>query len=150
MKVEDLLRRPTSTGASPIVSEAFSGKVVMITGAAGSIGSELARQVHGLHPRRLILLDRSESPLYLVQRDLEERSELGLGGGEVVPHLGNVVSRTAMARLVMAEKPDVILHAAAYKHVPMLGEAARPTRCTSTWRGRWDNFIASTDSVRVL
>jgi FlaA1/EpsC-like NDP-sugar epimerase len=120
VRVEDLLRRPAATEHSPEVMGVFRDRVVLITGGAGSIGSELARQVHALRPRRLILLDRAESPLYLIQRELEERAAAGEGGGEVVVRLGNVVSRSAIGRLVSAEKPDVILHAAAYKHVPML------------------------------
>ncbi|MFN8619352.1 MAG: nucleoside-diphosphate sugar epimerase/dehydratase [Chloroflexota bacterium] len=120
VNVEDLLRRPMAGQHAQAVSDVFTDQVVLITGAAGSIGSELARQVLSMRPRRLILLDRAESPLYLVQRDLEERAALGQGAGEIVPRLGNVVSRTAMARLVASDKPDVILHAAAYKHVPLL------------------------------
>lgn len=120
VKVEDLLRRDSTRIHPAAVTELFRDRVVLVTGAAGSIGSELARQVHAMGPRRLILLDRAESPLYLVQRDLEERSQLGEGSGEIVIRLGNVVNRTAMGRLVSTERPDVILHAAAYKHVPML------------------------------
>ena len=121
VKVEDLLRRPTATHHASAVEGIFTDKTVLITGAAGSIGSELARQVHALRPRRLILLDRSESPLYLVQRDLEERTELGLGAGEIVspPWQRGEPDRDGPAGQA-EERPDVILHAAAYKHVPML------------------------------
>jgi len=95
---------------------------VLITGGGGSIGSELARQVFALGPRRLILVDRAESPLYLIQRDLETQRSHGKGSGELRIHLANVASRAAMERLVVAEAPHVIFHAAAYKHVPMMEE----------------------------
>lgn len=118
VRVEDLLRRPTTTEHGPEVAEVFPGKVVLITGAGGSIGSELARQVMSLRPRRLVLIDRAESALFDIHRQL---SEAGTGTGvEIRPLLANVSSRTAIQRIVQDERPDVILHAAAYKHVPMM------------------------------
>jgi FlaA1/EpsC-like NDP-sugar epimerase len=96
--------------------------VIVVTGAAGSIGSELARQLFALNPRRLVLVDRAESPLYLLQRELETRRQRGQGSGELVVHLGNVVSRAMMERLIWSERPRAIFHAAAYKHVPMMEE----------------------------
>jgi FlaA1/EpsC-like NDP-sugar epimerase len=122
VKVEDLLRRPTASEHAPAVTDIFRNRCVLITGAAGSIGSELARQVFALRPRRLILVDRAESPLYLLERQLQEAAAHDKGGGELRIHLANVASRPMMSRLVTAEKPDVILHAAAYKHVPMMEE----------------------------
>ena len=128
VRVEDLLRRPIALEHAPAVREAFGGQVVMITGAGGSIGSELARQALALGPRRLILVDRAESPLYLVQRQLEEQMERGSAKAELRLQLGNVANRPSMSRLVASERPDVILHAAAYKHVPLMethpGDAA--------------------------
>jgi FlaA1/EpsC-like NDP-sugar epimerase len=122
VQVADLLRRPTGTQHSDAVREILRGKTVVVTGAGGSIGSELARQVFTIGPRRLVLVDRAESPLYLVQRELETRRGHGLGQGEVRAHLANVASRAAMDRLIAAEMPDIIFHAAAYKHVPMMEE----------------------------
>jgi len=122
VQVEDLLRRPTATEHAPAVQELIRDRTVVITGAGGSIGSELARQVYSLGPRRLVLVDRAESALYLVQRELETRRGHGQGKGELRAHLANVASRPAMDRLIAMEAPDVILHAAAYKHVPMMEE----------------------------
>jgi FlaA1/EpsC-like NDP-sugar epimerase len=104
------------------VEEIIRDKTVLITGGGGSIGSELARQVFALGPRRLVLVDRAESPLYLVQRELETRRNHQKGSGELGVHLANVASRAAIERLVAAEAPSVIFHAAAYKHVPMMEE----------------------------
>jgi FlaA1/EpsC-like NDP-sugar epimerase len=120
VKVEDLLGRPIVTAHAAEVADIIRDRTVLITGAAGSIGSELARQVFAIGPRRLILVDRAESPLYLVQRELEVRREHGQGSGELEFRLANVVSRNAMERLISFERPSVIFHAAAYKHVPMM------------------------------
>jgi FlaA1/EpsC-like NDP-sugar epimerase len=122
VRVEDLLRRPMVTEHAAGVEEIIRDKTVLITGGGGSIGSELARQVFALGPRRLILVDRAESPLYLIQRDLETQRSHKKGSGELRIHLANVASRAAMERMVAAEAPNVIFHAAAYKHVPMMEE----------------------------
>jgi FlaA1/EpsC-like NDP-sugar epimerase len=120
VRVEDLLRRPMVTEHAAGVDGIIRGQTVLITGGGGSIGSELARQVFALGPRRLILVDRAESPLYLVERELETRRGHGKGSGDVRVDLANVASRAAMDRLIAAEAPSVIFHAAAYKHVPMM------------------------------
>lgn len=122
VQVADLLRRPTGSTHSAAVHEILHDKTVVITGAGGSIGSELARQVFMIGPRRLVLVDRAESALYLVQRELEARRARGQGQGELRAHLANVASRAAMDRLIANEVPDIIFHAAAYKHVPMMEE----------------------------
>jgi FlaA1/EpsC-like NDP-sugar epimerase len=122
IRVEDLLSRQQVTLHAPGVDETIRGNVIMITGAGGSIGSELARQVYSFHPRKIVLVDRAESPLYLIQRELELRAADGAGGGELSVHLANVASRAAIGRLVGETQPAVIFHAAAYKHVPMMEE----------------------------
>ncbi len=120
VRVEDLLRRPIVTEHVQGVTEIVGDRVVMITGAAGSIGSELARQVSALGPSRLILVDRAESPLYLLQRELEAREGHGTGSGQIRVHLANITNREAMDHLIADEAPSVIFHAAAYKHVPLM------------------------------
>ena len=122
VRVEDLLTRQQVTVHAPGVDETIRDNVIMITGAGGSIGSELARQVYAFHPRKLVLVDRAESPLYLIQRELELRGADGRGGGDLSIHLTNVASRVAIGRLVAETQPAVIFHAAAYKHVPMMEE----------------------------
>jgi FlaA1/EpsC-like NDP-sugar epimerase len=96
--------------------------VVLITGAGGSIGSELARQVSGLHPSKLVLIDRAEGPLYVIQRELELMAKRGRGTDMVSTHIANVVTTQTMMRLMYDEMPDIVFHAAAYKHVPMMEE----------------------------
>jgi FlaA1/EpsC-like NDP-sugar epimerase len=119
--VQDLLRRPAITERdSDLAEEIIRDKVVVITGGGGSIGSELARQVFGMKPRRLVLIDRAESPLYMIQRELEARRDKGHLDSELRVHLANVASSAAMRRIIAEEQPSVIFHAAAYKHVPMM------------------------------
>jgi FlaA1/EpsC-like NDP-sugar epimerase len=122
IRVEDLLAREQVTTHVPSVAETISGQVVMVTGAGGSIGSELARQVYAFGPKQLVLVDRAESPLYMIQRELELRGQDGRGSGELSVHLGNVASRALMSRLISRTRPAVIFHAAACKHVPMMEE----------------------------
>jgi len=122
VRVEDLLRRPMVTEHAAGVEEIIRDRTVVITGGGGSIGSELARQVFAIGPRRLVLVDRAESPLYLILRELETRRDRGQGSGELRAHLANVASHAAMERLIADEAPSVIFHAAAYKHVPMMEE----------------------------
>ena len=105
VRVEDLLRRPIVTQHAVNVEEIIRDRTVVITGGAGSIGSELARQVFAIGPRRLVLVDRAESPLYLVHRELETRRLQGRGSGEVRIHLANVASRASMERLIAEESP---------------------------------------------
>jgi FlaA1/EpsC-like NDP-sugar epimerase len=120
IRVEDLLRRPIVTEHAGGVDEIIRDQTIMITGAGGSIGSELARQVFAIGPRRLVLVDRAESPLYMLQRELETRRRHGKGSGDIHVQLANVASRYAMVRLISTEAPSVLFHAAAYKHVPMM------------------------------
>ena len=122
VRLDDLLGRPLATEHASAVEALIRDKSILITGAGGSIGSELARQVHGLRPARLVLVDRAESPLYTILRELEVREMHGRGSGKVEAHLANVVSRARMKRLIAQTAPDLILHAAAYKHVPMMEE----------------------------
>jgi FlaA1/EpsC-like NDP-sugar epimerase len=120
VRVEDLLTREQVTIHASGVADVIRDQVVMVTGAGGSIGSELARQIHALQPRELVLVDRAESPLYMVERELELRARERLGGGNLSIHLANVASRETMRRLIARTKPSVIFHAAACKHVPMM------------------------------
>jgi FlaA1/EpsC-like NDP-sugar epimerase len=118
VRVEDLLRRPLAERHSDGAEEMIKGKIVLITGAGGSIGSELARQVFAMAPAHLILVDRAESALFDIHRQLIESNNTS--STVITPSLTNVVSRAAMARLIQAQRPDIVFHAAAYKHVPMM------------------------------
>ena len=114
--VEDLLgRRPIKTDLSAI-ADYLTGKVVLVTGAGGSIGSELARQLHKLGPSKLVLLDRDESALHSVQLDLYGNGLLDTD--DMV--LCDIRDEEALCAIFQHHKPDVVFHAAALKHLPML------------------------------
>ncbi len=96
----------------------LDGRVVLVTGAGGSIGSELCRQLARFQPARLVLLDHSEFALYQIQQEFRDRrADLPL-----VCAIGNVKSEERMRQIMDAQRPSVVFHAAAYKHVPLMEE----------------------------
>lgn len=115
VSVEDLLRRPQAELDRAAISKHISGRVVLVTGAGGSIGSELCRQVLGFGPRLLILADQAETSLYQIDLALRE----AYPDAEVQPVLCNLCEPRSLEP-AFAEGIDVVLHAAAYKHVPLL------------------------------
>jgi len=114
--VEDLLAREPIRLDLPELAEDLGHQTVLITGAAGSIGSELARQIGSYRPRQLILLDQAESPLYLLFRDLRERYP----DIELNPVVADVLNLERLTEVMQASRPDRVYHAAAYKHVPLM------------------------------
>ncbi|OPZ97349.1 MAG: UDP-N-acetyl-alpha-D-glucosamine C6 dehydratase [Bacteroidetes bacterium ADurb.Bin416] len=99
-----------------LVRSEIEGKCVMITGAGGSIGSEIARQIIRFDPSELVLVDNAETPLYRIDLELS-----GLNGPTMVrPCIGDVRSSRSLERIFKRFRPDVVYHAAAYKHVPMM------------------------------
>ncbi|MGH8722952.1 MAG: polysaccharide biosynthesis protein, partial [Burkholderiales bacterium] len=116
VQVEDLLGRdPVQLDLSAIAPE-LAGNVVLVTGAGGSIGSELVRQIARFHPRRLLLLDRAESPLFLIHHEMS----VAHPAVDVVPVLASVTNSDRLDRMFEAYPADCVFHAAAYKHVPLL------------------------------
>jgi FlaA1/EpsC-like NDP-sugar epimerase len=114
--IEDLLGRDPVKLDMAAISEVMQGHVVMVTGAGGSIGSELCRQVCRFAPAALLLVERSENALFHVHRELAARHpELS-----VAPCLADVADRARLEELFLRHRPTVVLHAAAHKHVPML------------------------------
>jgi len=119
IKVEDLLEREQVCLDMRLVREEIKNSTVLITGAGGSIGSELARQIHAFDPKRLILVDNAETPLYQIDMELRSRN----GKAEVIPCIGDIRSRRGLDRIFNKYKPQFVYHAAAYKHVPMMERA---------------------------
>ncbi|HEV8352593.1 MAG TPA: nucleoside-diphosphate sugar epimerase/dehydratase [bacterium] len=118
VRPEDLLDREVAQVDLPAIERQLSGRRVVITGAAGSIGSELARHVAGLNPERLVLMDRAESNLYLVSLELRERHPALLFSAAV----GDILNAPRVRELFREHRPEIVYHAAAYKHVPLMEE----------------------------
>ena len=122
VKIEELLERdPIQLDSKNVIRE-LKNKVVMITGAAGSIGSEIARQVLSYSPARVILIDQAESPLYDLQFEIRNNKKHNHLLGQIEFVVGNVKARLRMKRLFDTYRPHVVYHAAAYKHVPLMEE----------------------------
>ncbi|MBP5650664.1 MAG: polysaccharide biosynthesis protein [Bacteroidales bacterium] len=118
VRIEDLLGRDEIDIDLKAVSSHFRGKVVMVTGAAGSIGSELCRQLAGFEVKKLVLFDNAESPMHNIRLELEERfPEL-----DFVPIIGDVRHTLRLDFAFRTYHPQVVFHAAAYKHVPLMEE----------------------------
>ena len=118
--VSDLLGRDAVPPNPQLFGSCIRGKCVMVTGAGGSIGSELCRQIMQLAPRRLVLFEMSELALYQIQRELEE---IGIRDGislEILPLLGNAHHRHRVREVLATCGVQTVYHAAAYKHVPIV------------------------------
>ena len=116
IKIEDLLGRESITLDSDKLGDEFEGKTILVTGAAGSIGSEIVRQLVAYNPQRVIMLDQAESPLYNLKMELKEKrldhlTETVIADIRNLDRLENVFSTF---------KPQIVFHAAAYKHVPLM------------------------------
>lgn len=115
INIDDLLGRETISIKNPIVKREVANKVVLVTGAAGSIGSEISRQLSNYNLELLILLDQSESPLYDLQQELLQNKDHNF---KVL--VGDVRDLKRMEEVFEKYKPQKVFHAAAYKHVPLM------------------------------
>jgi FlaA1/EpsC-like NDP-sugar epimerase len=116
VNIEDLLERDEISLDKNAITREVSGKRVLVTGASGSIGSEIARQLRFFHPEKIYLLDQAESPLY--ELELELREKLKFTDFEIV--VADVRNEVRMENVFNTFKPHVVYHAAAYKHVPIM------------------------------
>jgi FlaA1/EpsC-like NDP-sugar epimerase len=123
--VLDLLGRPAVNLATPELQRFLAGKRVLVTGAGGSIGSEICRQSLKFCPSRLILLDQAENALFEIDRELAQRWV----GADIVPYVADITDSRRIAAVFAEQQPQVIFHCAAHKHVPMMelhpGEAIK-------------------------
>jgi len=126
LNVNDLLGRIIIEADESLLLKAIAGRIIMITGAGGSIGGELARQIMRLQPASVILVEHNEPSLYLIYEELNAKANFlsSINGHlvKLVPILASCNDKEAMNEIFIREKPDTIYHAAAYKHVPIVEE----------------------------
>lgn len=117
VKIEDLLGRDEVQLDMHAIVKKLTGKTILITGAGGSIGSEICRQVIEFRPKKLILLGHGENSIYTIDMELRQKVSPST---EICPVIADVQDRTRIFDLISELKPDVIYHAAAHKHVPLM------------------------------
>ena len=115
---DDLLRREPANLDLGAIEKIVDGKTVLVTGAGGSIGSELCRQIARFQPRRIILLGRGENRIYHIERELNEKSPHIV----YLPRIANITDAGRIREIFKTLKPDLVFHAAAHKHVPLVEE----------------------------
>ena len=116
VQVEDILGRGEVTVGLADVAELLDGRIIMVTGAGGSIGSELCRQIATMNPRRLLLVDHAEDNLFRIHHELETERRVRFAE----PLVADVKDTDRMRLLFEQHRPHLVFHAAAYKHVPMM------------------------------
>jgi FlaA1/EpsC-like NDP-sugar epimerase len=124
IEITDLLGRDPVPPDQHLLHKTVEDRTVMVTGAGGSIGSELCRQISRLNPTQIILVEMTEHALYSIEAEMREAQHSGQLAEHVAIHaeLGSVVDRDAVRRLFERRRPDTVFHAAAYKHVPLVEE----------------------------
>ncbi|MCZ2258640.1 polysaccharide biosynthesis protein [Sporosarcina sp. G11-34] len=117
VKIEDLLGRDEIELDLKAIADKLTNKTILVTGAGGSIGSEICRQVSEFRPKRLILLGHGESSIYNIDMELRQKVSPDT---EIIPIIADVKDRNRIFDIVSKHKPDVMYHAAAHKHVPLM------------------------------
>jgi FlaA1/EpsC-like NDP-sugar epimerase len=113
---EDLLGREPVPLDDDAIDEVIKNKVILVTGAGGSIGSELCRQIAAFHPQKLLILERSEPALFAIEQELKKDFQWL----DIVPLAASVCNEERITSIFQAHKPDCVFHAAAHKHVPLM------------------------------
>ncbi|MGJ1205405.1 polysaccharide biosynthesis protein [Sphingobacterium lactis] len=128
LKIDDLLGREAIKLENPVIHEMMRDKVILVTGGAGSIGSELVRQISFTDFDKLIIIDQAESALYDIQQELK-----GNCHGDTLFMVGNVRDRAFMDSVFDQYRPQIVFHAAAYKHVPLMEQNPYESILTNVW-----------------
>ena len=116
IEISDLLGRPAINLDTPELQRFLAGKRVMITGAGGSIGSEICRQAMKFCPQRILLLERAENALFEIDRELRH----SWVGADIRPYIADLCDSRRIEQIFESERPQVVFHAAAHKHVPLM------------------------------
>ena len=129
VQIEDLLGRDPVALETSKITGWLEGRTLMVTGSSGSIGSEVCRQIIPFNPARLIILDQNESAQFFLERELNELVAARGGTTQIIPRIADIRDGVRMASIFREDKPEVLFHAAAYKHVPLMeqnpGEAVK-------------------------
>lgn len=128
VEVEDLLGRDPVELDMDMISNELTNKTILVTGAGGSIGSEICRQVCNFYPERIILLGHGENSIYLINRELRNRFGKNV---DIVPIIADVQNRARMFEIMETYKPYAVYHAAAHKHVPLMEENPEEAVCNN-------------------
>lgn len=120
VQVEDLLGRDPVTPIADLMQRSLMHKNVLVTGAGGSIGSELSRQILRSQVKSLTLVEQSEYALYAIEKELRDHANREGISVEIIPELADVADRDTVVRIFQRRRPDSVYHAAAYKHVPLV------------------------------
>jgi FlaA1/EpsC-like NDP-sugar epimerase len=134
---EDLLGRDPVKMDMEKIGSYLTEKIVLISGAGGSIGSELCRQISPFNPRSLVLLDKTENSLFHLEMEIRQKSP----DLEITPILGNVQHKSFLDQIFEIHKPEVVFHAAAYKHVPIVE--------LNPWEAVFNNIIGTWNMTEV-
>lgn len=136
----DLLGRDVIKLDTQGIGAYLHNQFVMVTGAGGSIGSELCRQICRFQPKKIVLLDMAETPLYEIE--IELKRNYGAKGIQVIPVLGDIKDKAFLEKTFNGHQPNVVFHAAAYKHVPMLE--------LQPWKAIENNILGTNNLVEVV
>jgi FlaA1/EpsC-like NDP-sugar epimerase len=120
LSIEDILGRDQVKPDRKLMRRNITSKVVLVTGAGGSIGSEICQQIYNQKPKKIILLDQNELGLYNILEKLKANTNFNKNHINVIPILGSVTDNTLLKNILKRTKPETIFHAAAYKHVPIV------------------------------
>ncbi|MEZ5646637.1 MAG: nucleoside-diphosphate sugar epimerase/dehydratase [Burkholderiaceae bacterium] len=131
LDIDDLLGREPVSPNHILLGKNTTDKIVLVTGAGGSIGSELCRQLQKLGPEKLILVEQSEYALYQIHQELAERDDVA--DDSVIPVLASVRDEQRMREILLEHRPDTVYHAAAYKHVPLVEHNPVEGLRNNTW-----------------